>query len=115
MKEAKIYLINCLKSEFETDDTQTAIACCQARFTNEYHWRVDQVGQIKALTDWLQGLAINIAFYNDEILHLARSWGSLPANATERQEDKILDNYWNFMANNLNQLFTGYRIPKECK
>jgi len=50
--------------------------------------------------DWLQGIPVNIAFNNYEILQLAKSWNSLPEHPTERQEDKILENYWLFMAVN---------------
>ena len=51
--------------------------------------------------DWLQGIPLSIAFANWEILELAVKWGSLPENASEKQEDKIIENYWLFMACNM--------------
>src|SRR5581483_9836688 len=69
-------------------------------FIAEYGFNIKQVGEFKALTSWLQGLpsAISIAFYNHDILKLAQSFGSLPKNASMEQEDKILNNYFPFMA-----------------
>jgi hypothetical protein len=32
------------------------------------------------------------------IIELAKSMGSVDENLTEKQEDKILENYWDFMA-----------------
>lgn len=83
-----------------------------ARFMSEYGWRVKQVGEFKAVQDWLQGLALNIAFYNCDILQLAREWGSLPENATESQEDKILANYWPYMAMRLIGLWNKHKVRK---
>ena len=54
---------------------------------------------------------LSIFFYNCDILELAVEWGTLPEDYTEKQADKILDNYWNLLANNISQLFKGYRIP----
>jgi len=84
-------------------------------FNSEYGWAIPRMGEQKAIHEWLQGLpsAVHIAFYNSDILKLAILWGSLPENATEKQEDKILDNYWNFMANKIGQLFHGYHVPKD--
>jgi len=50
--------------------------------------------------DWLQGLpsAIDIEYYNFDIIQLAKKWEAIPQNATEKQEQKILDNYWDFMS-----------------
>lgn len=80
------------------------------RFMSEYGWRVKQAGEQKALIDWLQGLALNIAFYNHDILRLAKEWGSLPDNATERDEDKILDNYWSYMAMQIIKLWNKHKV-----
>ena len=65
------------------------------------------------MTEWLQGLALPIDYTYYNIIQLAKEWGSIPQDATAKQEDKICDNYWLFMANKLRQLFEGYRVPKE--
>ena len=48
---------------------------------------------------WLQGLpsAFSVDFMNYRILELAVEWGSLPQNATEKQADKIIENWFNFI------------------
>ena len=62
--------------------------------------------------DYLMGLPsfLNLAFTNYEILQLAKSWKSIPEDATEKQEDKIISNYYNFMAVNFFKLFRKYKI-----
>jgi hypothetical protein len=69
------------------------------RFNSEYGWRVNQVGKVAAMVDWLQGLALNIEFYNDEIIKLAVRLGSIDENPSEKLQDRVIENYWNFMAN----------------
>ena len=41
---------------------------------------------------------------NYDILELAKKFGSIPNNATEKQEYDLLENYWRFIANKLIQL-----------
>lgn len=83
-------------------------------FYSEYGWAVERMGEHKALIEWFQGLpsACNIAFYNSDILNLAVEWGSLQTDATERQQQKILDNWWNLLAAKTGQLFRKYRFPE---
>jgi len=75
-------------------------------FFSEYGHGAKSKGLQKAVEDWLRGLpsCIDIPFYNGDILTLAKSWGTLPENATEKQEDKILDNYWPLMASAVSSL-----------
>lgn len=58
------------------------------------------------VADWLQGLpsCTKLKFSNWEILELAVSQGSLPENYTEKQGDRITENYWNFTAFKIIQL-----------
>jgi len=115
-RKVKVYLLNVLTdmSDEKPDmNINESIKYCKKRFMGEYGWAVPRMGNHRALTEWLQGLAINIAFYNCDILKLAVEWGSIPENYTEKQADKILEDYFEFMAIKLGQLFTGYRVPKE--
>ena len=80
------------------------------RFNSEYGHEVKRFGQQKAMVNWLQGLAIDIPFYNSDIIEVAKKGGSLPENATEKQEDKVVENYWNFMANETLKLFRKYKV-----
>ena len=68
------------------------------RFRQEYGHMINRVGEQKALSEWLSGLALPLPFYNYDIIELAKSMGSVDENLTEKQKDKILENYWDFMA-----------------
>ena len=64
------------------------------------------------VADHLAGLPsyINIAFYNNEILDLAVEWGSLDNLDNERANNKIIVNWFNFIAAKLLQIADGYHI-----
>lgn len=107
---AKQLLIDCIDlSGYELNITNpmNKIRAVEKIFYTEYGFMINRVGKLKALTEWLQGLpsVLTIPFYNVEIIEIAKKWGSLKMNATEKQEDKILLNYWRYMANQLLQLF----------
>ena len=112
-KTVKLYILNAIDTDYNGSD-KDAVTGLKESFYAEYGWMVERAGEQKALAEWLQGLpsAINIDFYNHEILKLAVLWGSIPENATEKQEDKIIDNWFNFIANKIGQLFRGYHVPK---
>ncbi|BAQ84205.1 hypothetical protein [uncultured Mediterranean phage uvMED] len=118
-KKAKLYLLDAMRSYLEDDysidsfNNNEIIDFIKSSFYSTNQWSIDRYGRQKSLTDWLQGLALPIDFYYCDIIQLAKDWGSIPQNATEKQESKICDNYWSFMANKLGQLFDGYRVPKE--
>ena len=69
------------------------------RFNSEYGWNIERVGKQKAMTDWLQGLALDIEYWNDAIIPLAKKMGSIEENPSEKLQAKVIENYWNFMAN----------------
>jgi hypothetical protein len=47
-------------------------------------------------------------FSNYDILERAKKYGSLTVDASEKDEDKLLENYWRFMANKLIVLRNGH-------
>jgi len=118
---AKLYLIEAMRDYLDGYDggdtkpmtTAEVIEFCASRFLAEQGWLIARDGEMVALTEWLQGLALPIEYTYCDIIDLAKSWGSIPENATTKQEDKICDNYFSFMANKVRQLFDGYRIPLE--
>ena len=105
----KRYILECV--EDEADTIPARIDYIRERFTSEYGWRVGQVGRQAALTDWLQGIALPIAFYNVDILRLCVQWGVLAPNASEAREDAPLAWYWQALAAKIGQLFDGFRVP----
>ena len=71
------------------------------RFYSEYYKGniALRYGKQKAMADWLSGLALNLPFYYDEIIELAIAMGSIEENPSEKLQDKVIENYWEFMAN----------------
>ena len=62
------------------------------------------------MAEWLSGLALDIEYYNLSIVELAVKMGSVEENPSDKMQGKIIDNYWNFMAN----VILGFE-PKERK
>lgn len=75
----------------------------RGRFMSEYGWNVERKGEFKALTEWLAGLALNIPYNNCDILELAGA-----ENMSEKAQDKILNNYFKFMAMRLLKIWRDY-------
>jgi len=69
-------------------------------FNDEYGYMKNRVGTQKALEEWYSGLpsAISLDYTNNDILRLAKNWGSIPENAKASQENKITKNWFNFLA-----------------
>lgn len=81
-------------------------------FKSEYGWNIQRYGLQGAFKEYLMGLpsVIHIDFENYKILELAKKWGSLPENPTERQEDKIIKNWFNFIAVKFFQLCKRLKV-----
>lgn len=119
-KTIKQYLISCIDwSNYVLDKepvtVQEKVDFLRDTFELEMDWRIAQEGQQSAAQAWLQGLcsACSIEYRNSEILLLAIQWGSLSGGYTDKQAEKVLENYWQLMAVKLCHLFNGYRLPKE--
>ena len=83
-------------------------------FHAEAGWNIERNrgNAIKTFAEWCQGLpsSFNIAWTNYDIEMLAKSWGSLAEDAKDREVLKVVDNYWNFIANKTFQLFKKHGI-----
>ena len=119
-KTVKTYLIESI--DFEGHDKQPetvedALQMVQEEFERTHTHDIRRYGYSGAIREWLMGLpsTVKIEFSNYAILQLAVEWGSIPEDYTTKQADKILDNYWSLMAVKLNQLFEGYRVPKNME
>ena len=75
------------------------ISFLKSRFFSEYGYNIKRQGEQKVLIGWLQGLALDIEFYNVKIIELMDSWGLVKHNAkgdiSEKSYYKALDEYWN--------------------
>ena len=88
---------------------QEKISFLKARFFSEYGYNIKRQGEQKALIGWLQGLALDIEFYNVKIIELMDSWGLVKHNAkgdiSNKSYDKALDEYWDCLSMAILMLF----------
>jgi len=101
----KRYILDTIE-EYDCDDCnlktdEDKINYIFNRFYSEYYKGniALRYGKQKAMADWLSGLALNLPFYYGEIIELAISMGSIEENPSEKLQDKVIENYWEFMAN----------------
>jgi hypothetical protein len=107
-KEHKEFYYNIINEALEHEEVKT-IEALHKRFLSEYSWNIERTNFKIALVDWLQGLAISIPYMNWEILELAKKSGS-KGNCTD---DRILENYWNFMASRLIELWKKEKLATQ--
>lgn len=84
----------------------------QNTFKDEYGFAISRQGEQKARAEWLSGLpsSISLPFYNDDIINFSKKMGSLRQNSTEKEESRVLENYWNYMSNQISRLNTKYGV-----
>ncbi len=96
------FVLGCVEFDCEekllTNDTDKAKYILD-RFNSEYGFMVERVGKQNAIAEWLQGLALALPYYYDEIVNLAVEMGSINPKPSDKLRDRVLDNYWLFMAN----------------
>ena len=101
-KNYKKYILSTIEEDGEGKPLKTdqeKINYIFDRFNSEYGWNIERVGKFKAMTEWLQGLALDIEYWNDAIVSLAIKMGSIDPNPSEKLQSKVIENYWAFMAN----------------
>ena len=81
------------------DENDTTPQEIMERFESEYGWNIERKGRRAAMIEWLSGLALMMPCYNDEIIDFAVAMGTTDENPTEKQKQKIIENYFPFMAN----------------
>ena len=69
------------------------------RFKREKKSDIEQMGIRPALIDWLAGIALPIPVYNGDIIELAERLGSIDKNPSDKLIERVLENYFPFMAN----------------
>ena len=118
-KKVKLFILNSLDfSGYDIDPqtTEEKIRTLEQVFMAEYGWQVPRLGRAVAIREWLLGLpsVISIPFTYYDIEQLLRSFGAIDATKTPRQVEKLVDNYWQYVAVKIDQLFNGYAIPKDA-
>lgn len=95
------YIFNCVETDSEGEPIHTETEKAKYildRFYKEYGFQVDRIGKQKAIAEWLSGLALNIEYYNQDIVQLAVDMGSIDPNPSDKLQEKVINNYWSFMA-----------------
>jgi hypothetical protein len=108
----KRYILDCVNNENETLTTdEEKINYIFNRFYSEYYFGniALRYGKQKAMSDWIAGLSLNLPYYNSEIIELAIEMGSIDENPSDKLQAKVLENYWEFMAN----VILGFEPKKE--
>ncbi|NCC71385.1 hypothetical protein EOM09_07435 [bacterium] len=107
------YILNSIDSEnynIILENEKQKLEFVYNTFINEFGFRIKQIGLYSAFSEYLQGLpsCINIDFYNYKILELAQSWGQ--EVETEKQQDKVINQWFDFITNQFFKLCKKYKI-----
>ena len=113
------YLLECtpsideLKNEYDliaiSDKDRVNYAYADFQRGANYPYNLKQFpNEQMRLSDYLQGLPgmLSVYYTNYDILQFAVKTGAIPENYTDKQADKILDNWWSFIACKFLQLHT---------
>ena len=101
-KNYKKYVLDCVQLDNEEKELKTdqeKINYIFDRFNSEYGWNIERFGKHQAMIEWLQGLALDIEYWNYNIVPLAIKMGSIDENPSEKLQARVINNYWSFMAN----------------
>lgn len=114
-KNYERYILNAIEKEDGTKvqgSPQEKLTFLKRKFESEKKEEIKKFGKRQAFKSWLMGLPTyyDIPFENYKILNFAKKMGSLPENPTQKQEDKVLNNYWNFMTEKTFQTFRKYGV-----
>ena len=107
-KNYREFILDCIDEDNDgnpliTDDQK--INHIFDRIESEAGWNVERVGKHDAIAEWLSGMAIlGVPIYRQEIIELAQEMGSADSDLSDREEEKIWNNYYKFMANQVLKL-----------
>lgn len=113
------YIINAINGEGydrEPETDQQKLLFLATTFKSEYCYKANfrRYGNVQnVLKEWFMGLpsSFNIDFNYCDILKAAKSFGNLPEEMSEKEEDKIINNWFNFIASHTLRLMDKYGIP----
>lgn len=103
-KNYEAFILNCIDEDYdnniltERDDKLRFVFDC---FNKEYGHEIRRRGKQSALAEYLSGLptCCTLPFYNVEIIDLAIEMGSIDPDPDDKLVERVLENYWSFMAN----------------
>jgi hypothetical protein len=90
----------------DRDKLQFIVNTFKSEYGNKENMRYHGNNIKRVFISWIQGLpsSFNIDFENYQILNICYLFGLIPADATEAQEDKMLDEWWGFIYDKLIEL-----------
>lgn len=112
------YIIDSIDAESygkEPKNNKEKLQFLRDTFRDEYYDgnpNAQSMGERRAFEEWIRGLpsSFNIDFYNTDILKLAKKNGTLRADASEKEEERVLENYWNYITNKTFIAFNKYDV-----
>lgn len=111
MKNINEYILSVIDGEgygLTLESPKQKIDFVYDTFKNEYGHQIKYYGnnEVRAFSEYLAGLpsCINIEFRNYYIILIAKSLGSIPMDASDKQEQKIISNWFNYISNKFFQL-----------
>lgn len=79
------------------------------RLMAEYGWHFERNGNLqKTVSEWLQGLALDLPYYYEDILKLRSEFEG--RGLTLKEQEKTCEAYWDFMAIRLINVFKAFNI-----
>ena len=94
------YIADCvIDCEAENMTQSEKFAYLRERFKKEFNYSANVVrypNLQKRVAEWLAGLAIGIEFYNFDIIARAEKWHE--CKLTDAQSDRIVENWFDFIA-----------------
>lgn len=110
------YILECINSEdidFRDDKDKLAFLSVQFDAEHNHAYNKKRYPNLQnRLADWFRGVpsCFNIDFANHRIIEIAKEFGSLANDATDKQEDKVLENWFNLVAFKVLQLAKKHNI-----
>lgn len=86
------------EDEIKLIDDKAKIRFLFDRFYSERSYDIKRKGKRQAMIDWLSGLALSLPCYNGQVIDLAIEMGSIDDNPSDQLIDRVLENYFPFMA-----------------
>lgn len=102
-KNYETYILNSIDSEgydITTNSDKDKINFFIDTFYKEKGYEIKRKGLYSTLSEYLSGLpsSISLPYYNEDIINLAIQMGSVDSELNNAQKDKIISNYFSFMA-----------------
>jgi len=109
------YIFGCISTiDYDTDaeKPEDLLQFLYDTFYSEKMTNRTRENQCNMFADWCAGLptCFDVEYRNHRIIELAVLWDSIPQDNTESQREKILNNWFNFIAVNTFKLFRKYKI-----